>query len=110
MSISADFGAWVDEASAVRVGDVIARRGVTLGGRGPERVGPCPVCGGDNRFSINTNKNVFHCRQAGRGGDAIALVEYMGRGRFSGCVRDADRACPAARGGRARQSAGAGGA
>ncbi len=46
--------------------------------RSPEGyVGACPKCGGEDRFSINVKKNVFHCRGCGKGGDAIALVQNV---------------------------------
>lgn len=35
--------------------------------------GPCPSCGGDDRFWINTRKNVCNCRQCGLGGDATSF-------------------------------------
>jgi phage/plasmid primase-like uncharacterized protein len=42
---------------AVRIEKEIARRGIRLLGRA-ERVEPCPVCGGTDRFATNThNKN-----------------------------------------------------
>ena len=44
---------------------------------GQERVGPCPRCGGDDRFAINPRKRVFHCRGCGTGGDVIALVAHV---------------------------------
>jgi phage/plasmid primase-like uncharacterized protein len=62
-------------ARAVRIEDEIARRGVRLRGK-VERVGPCPVCGGTDRFSINTRKQVFNCRGFG-GGDVIAMVQHL---------------------------------
>lgn len=43
--------------------------------RGVERAGPCPVCGGKDRFSINTRENLFNCRKCGiAGGGVIDLV------------------------------------
>lgn len=44
--------------------------------KGRDRSGPCPKCGGDDRFSINTVKNVFNCRAdcGVRGEGVIALV------------------------------------
>lgn len=42
-----------------------------------EHVGPCPVCGGKDRFSINTKKRVWHCRGCGRGGDIVDLVRHL---------------------------------
>lgn len=41
-----------------------------------ELFGPCPVCGGKDRFSINTIKNVWNCRGCDKGGDVIALVMH----------------------------------
>jgi hypothetical protein len=66
-----------DLAKAVRVEDEIARRGIRLVGRGQERCGPCPVCGGRDRFSINTSKQVFHCRACSKGGDVVDLVQHL---------------------------------
>ncbi|OLS53774.1 primase-helicase zinc-binding domain-containing protein [Rhodovulum sulfidophilum] len=63
------------EARALPIGEVAERLGIA-GLKPPqaiERVGPCPVCGGRDRFGINTARNVFNCRHCG-GGDAIALV------------------------------------
>jgi phage/plasmid primase-like uncharacterized protein len=37
--------------------------------------GPCPACGGTDRFSINTEKRIFNCRKFG-GGDTIAMVQH----------------------------------
>ena len=40
-------------ARAVRIEDELRRRGITLRGR-TEREGPCPKCGGKDRFSITS--------------------------------------------------------
>ncbi|WP_051678668.1 CHC2 zinc finger domain-containing protein [Xanthobacter sp. 91] len=71
------FSDWVAEARAVGVLDELGRRGVALKRAGSEMVGPCPVCGGRDRFGVHVRKGIWHCRHAGRGGDAIALVEYL---------------------------------
>ncbi len=42
-----------------------------------ERAGPCPHCGGRDRFSVNTKKQVFNCRGCGAKGDVIALVQHV---------------------------------
>lgn len=76
MTHSNDAAAWVEEARDVSVMAAVDRRGIKLS-KGVERVGPCPVCGGRDRFSVNTRKDVWHCRGSGRGGDAIALIEYL---------------------------------
>ncbi|MFW8636693.1 DUF7146 domain-containing protein [Cribrihabitans pelagius] len=48
--------------------------GVKFGKR--EAGGPCPKCGGDDRFSINFRKGVYNCRFCG-GGDHIGLVQFV---------------------------------
>jgi hypothetical protein len=70
------FNTWADKARAVLIQNEIDRRGIKLRG-GVERYGPCPKCGGDDRFSINISKQVFNCRGCGIGGDVIALVEHL---------------------------------
>lgn len=44
---------------------------------GREMVGPCPMCGGRDRFSINGQKHLFNCRKCGAVGDQIGLVEFV---------------------------------
>lgn len=67
----------VARARRTRIMDELERRGVKLRRSGAEMVGPCPACGGEDRFAVNLRKNVFHCRKAGAGGDAIAMVQYI---------------------------------
>jgi DNA primase len=71
----AERATWTEQARAVRIEDEIARRGIKLRG-GVDRCGPCPVCGGTDRFSINLKKQVFNCRGS-TGGDVIALVQHL---------------------------------
>jgi Protein of unknown function (DUF3631)/CHC2 zinc finger len=68
---------WVARARKVLIESEVERRGVKLRGNGHDRCGPCPKCGGDDRFSINTAKQVFNCRGCGTGGDVIKLVEHL---------------------------------
>jgi hypothetical protein len=75
MSRMAERAAWAEQARAVLIEDEIARRGIKLRG-GVDRCGPCPVCGGTDRFSINLKKQVFNCRGS-TGGDVIALVQHL---------------------------------
>ena len=70
------FEAWKDQARRVPIETELERRGINLKGK-IERVGPCPRCGGEDRFSINTNKQVFNCRGCGLGGDVIDLVCHL---------------------------------
>lgn len=46
---------------------------------GREWVGPCPECGGEDRFSINPDKGVYLCRRCEAKGDVIALVRWLRR-------------------------------
>jgi hypothetical protein len=80
---SAAFDNWSAKARAVKIEDEIARRGIGLRGK-VERVGPCPTCGGIDRFSINTKKGVWNCRQCGVGGAVIKLVEHLDSVDFIG--------------------------
>jgi hypothetical protein len=66
-----------EDARGVRLEGELSRRGISLRGRGSERCGPCPVCGGTDRFSINLKKQLWNCRGCEIGGDVIALVEHL---------------------------------
>jgi hypothetical protein len=39
--------------------------------------GPCPKCGGTDRFGISRKKNLWNCRGCQGGGDAIALAQLI---------------------------------
>ena len=79
------FDNWIEQARAVRIEDELARRGIKLKGM-IERCDPCPRCGGDDRFSISTRKQVFNCRVCKTGGDVIDLVQFIDRADFMGAV------------------------
>jgi len=85
---------WIAQARAVRIEDEIARRGIKLNGRGPERCGPCPNCGGTDRFAINTNKQIWNCRGCQRGGDVISLVQHLDGCTFGAAVATLSRHNP----------------
>lgn len=44
---------------------------------GHEWVGPCPRCGGTDRFAIDTRKQVFLCRRCEGRGDVVSLVRFV---------------------------------
>jgi len=68
---------WLHAARAIPIEQVVEQRGIKLRGR-IERVGPCPRCGGHDRFAININKQKFICRGCKRGGNhAISLVMFL---------------------------------
>jgi hypothetical protein len=75
----------IDAAKATRIEDEVARRGIKLVGRG-ERVGPCPVCGGRDRFSINIKKQIWNCRGCAKGGDVVDLVQHLDGVDFKSAV------------------------
>jgi Toprim domain/CHC2 zinc finger len=68
--------------SAPRDADLLATA-VTLGARlkratAVEWAGPCPVCGGRDRFGVNTKKRLWNCRGCIAGGrDAPSLVMHV---------------------------------
>jgi DNA primase len=68
---------WVQRARAVPIDAEIQRRGIKLRRVGAECVGPCPKCGGDDRFGINIKKGVFNCRGCGAKGDIIDFVQFL---------------------------------
>lgn len=51
-----------------------------------EYVGPCPVCGGKDRFSVSINKQLWNCRGCGKGGDVIGLAQHAGGATFPEAV------------------------
>ena len=61
----------------------LKRAGSTGGG---EYKGPCPWCGGEDRFCVSPAKGesgLWRCRQCGRGGDGIALLRSDAGGGLS---------------------------
>jgi hypothetical protein len=73
---------WIQRARDVPIESEILRRGIHLKKQGAERVGPCPRCGGTDRFAVNTVKGVFNCRQCGAAGDVIELVTWLDSCKF----------------------------
>src|SRR6516164_413088 len=75
----AEWNHWIDTARARDIRDVALQFGAVLRRQGSaEWVGPCPACGGRDRFAVNTQKRVFNCRGAEDGkGDCISLVMHV---------------------------------
>jgi hypothetical protein len=74
MSLSPELEALKQDALAVTCWSWALFRGWKLG-PGTDKAGPCPVCGGTDRFAIHTGKNTFNCRRCGiAGGGVIDLV------------------------------------
>ena len=81
---------WVEQARSADILGIARSLGVNVKKSGTaEWIGPCPVCGGDDRFSINVKKQVSNCRVCGLvKGNVIALVEGItGCGFIEACER-----------------------
>lgn len=66
------------DAQAVPIREIVDKLAdrLDLKRAGVELIGPCPVCGGRDRFSVNIQRGVFNCRHCG-GGDGIKLVQHV---------------------------------
>lgn len=73
------FDDWVDKARKASVWDVMClvapAHGLKL--KGHKVAGPCPGCGGTDRFSLDARRNSWFCRKLYSGGDAIQLVRHV---------------------------------
>jgi hypothetical protein len=74
-----EFESWISAARNVPIRDVLAARSIRLTeGSRNEPHGPCPRCGGEDRFYVRTKQQRFVCRQcAPSGGDVIDLVQWL---------------------------------
>jgi phage/plasmid primase-like uncharacterized protein len=74
---------WIANARSIGADDVLRERGILekLKGRNGRLAGPCPNCGGTDRFGVDLwkgNGALFNCRRCGiGGGDAISLVMFL---------------------------------
>jgi hypothetical protein len=68
----------LDRAQAADIADIAIERGFAFD-RAGNHAGPCPRCGGKDRFSISARKGAFLCRQCHPkgGGGAIRLVMFL---------------------------------
>jgi putative DNA primase/helicase len=92
----------IERARAVPIEDEVARRGIKLRRVGTEHTGPCPICGGTDRFGINVRKAIWNCRQCGVGGDVIRFVQHLDGCDFAAAIAtlagDTARVIPQAKG------------
>lgn len=84
---------WIERAKSVSIINLAIEYGADLkpGSRqlsAREHSGPCLVCGGKDRFSINTYKNVFNCRGCGLGGGPVTLACHVHGWEFRVAVCD----------------------
>ncbi len=78
----------IEQAKAIPIGEVVDRLGIEgLRRSGGELVGPCPLCGGRDRFGVNTRSGQFLCRKCDiRGGDGPGLVMAVRGVDFPGAL------------------------
>ncbi len=83
-----------DEALQTNSADWARRQGWPLKRNGVNMTGPCPRCGGDDRFSIHKPTGKWNCRGCCVGGhDVISLVSHSeGRKFADACERITGRA------------------
>lgn len=75
------------QARVVSVLEIAQRHGAKLKRSGKQHEGPCPVCGGVDRFWVVASLNVGGCRGCEFRGDAIALEMHLSGGSFVDAVR-----------------------
>jgi len=72
------FDAWVETAKDVALLDAAKLLGARLKRiTSTEHAGPCPACGGTDRFSINAKDHVWNCRSAEGGASVIDMVKHI---------------------------------
>jgi hypothetical protein len=74
IGVSADL---LDQAKQADIREVAGRYTTLKRVTAIEGAGPCPICGGRDRFSVNGHKQVWNCRGCDRGGDVIALMQHV---------------------------------
>jgi phage/plasmid primase-like uncharacterized protein len=67
----------ITHAKNIPIEAELSRRGITLKRTSEGVAGPCPRCGGTDRFGVSTRKQIFNCRGCGAKGDVIDLVQFL---------------------------------
>jgi putative DNA primase/helicase len=71
------FQDWRARADDLDLLEVAVKYGAVLKRAGRENTGPCPACGGKDRFSVNVTKHKWHCRGHGGGRGAIGMTMHI---------------------------------
>lgn len=87
-----EFEAWVEEARNGSFDTAMALCGFQpqKGHQNAiDRAGPCPACGGNDRFAVHMRKRQFNCRGCdAKGGDALSLALVGGHVDFIGACEE----------------------
>ncbi|MGX1352999.1 hypothetical protein AB7M49_006608 [Bradyrhizobium elkanii] len=79
----------LERAREIATAQVLWERGIvkTLKGHNGQLAGPCPLCGGKDRFGVDLKRGFWNCRGCAiGGGDAISLVMFLDGVDFSRAV------------------------
>lgn len=96
MNRTAAFDDWRRRADECDLLATAVMYGAKLKRAGREHTGPCPACGGTDRFSINPSKNLWNCRgHQGGGHGAIGLTMHVAGLSFTqACEALTGEPCP----------------
>jgi CHC2 zinc finger len=87
-------GLSVGSARSVPIETVLRARGLRFKRQAQYLVGPCPRCGGHDRFNVHLKKQSWFCRRCDTGGGVIQLVMHIDGCEFCDLV---EALCPAPR-------------
>lgn len=85
---------WKERAEASPLLTVAQMFGAKLKRMGTEWTGPCPYCGGTDRFSINPAKAKWVCRGGAGGRSSIALAAHIGNLPWKAAAEQLAGPCP----------------
>lgn len=89
------FADWRHRADDVNLLEAATKYGATLKRSGREHVGPCPACGGRDRFSVNLTKHKWFCRGHGGGHGPVGMVQHIaGLSFLQACEELTGESCP----------------
>jgi putative DNA primase/helicase len=71
------FEDWRYRADQADLLETASKHGANLKRAGREHIGPCPNCGGNDRFAIHPTKHKWHCRSHGGGHGAISMLQHI---------------------------------
>lgn len=90
------FEDWRRRADDCDLLETAVKYGAVLKRARRENIGPCPACGGRDRFSVNVVKNKWHCRGHGGGHGPIGMVQHIaGLSFLQACEELTGEPCPA---------------